>query len=860
MDWAERLAKERRARLAAERMLEQKSRELAAATEKLALQARAVTHEIHEQRQQIASARSEAATLKGLSSRFVEDLERAHTAAVMAERRLWDSIDTFRDGFAVYDADQKLVAANAAWRAAFADLPAVRPGISYAEVLAHVAKAGLVELDEVEPELWIEQMRSRWDSDPIPPADLRLRSGVWVRMVDRRARGGDIVSLALDITGQMRLRAALDAITDGFVLYDREGRIIMCNDRHRALYPRSAEAIEPGARFDEIIRHGLRQGEYPQAQGQEAEWLAARLAAFHTPGEPIEQHVAGRWLRVIERATPDGGRVGLQVDVTDLKQHEAALEAARAGAEAANRAKSAFLANMSHEIRTPMNGVIGMAELLCDTPLSEEQRLFAETIRSSGEALLVIINDILDYSKIEAEKLVLGAEPFDLERLLHEVALLLQPRAQARGLALRIDYDMFLPTRFVGDAGRVRQVLTNLMGNAVKFTETGHVLVRISGTDPGGGSRSIHVAVEDTGIGIAPEHLEHVFGEFSQVDDAPNRRFEGTGLGLAITRGLIERMGGEVWVESELGTGSCFGFRITLPVAEDAARHPDVPVTLRRALVVDASFINRRILEHQLAAAGVSVTLCRSGDEALERLAADPSHDVALIDRALPGLDGIALARAIRAGGSRLPIMLLAADPAEAQAEAGPGLVGAILQTPVLRWDLFAQLAALSVRAAAPVDDATPGAELPHGRAMRILSAEDNRTNQLVFAKMVRDLDIDLRFADNGREAVAMCETFAPDLVFMDVSMPEMDGRAAAREIRPREAGTGQHIPIVALTAHAMEGDADGIMAAGMDAYLTKPLRKSAITEAIARFRPAEARALIGTPRDAPVAARASHG
>ena len=242
--------------------------------------------------------------------------------------------------------------------------------------------------------------------------------------------------------------------------------------------------------------------------------------------------------------TPDGGRVGLRVDITELKVQQAALETARSEAEAANRAKSAFLANMSHEIRTPMNGVVGMAELLCDTALNEEQRLFAETIRSSGEALLVIINDILDYSKIEAERLTLNPEPFDLERTIHEVTMLLQPKARAKGIDLLIDYDMFLPTRFVGDPGRLRQILTNLIGNAVKFTDAGHVLVRAIGLDGAEGAKHLHITIEDTGIGIAPQNIDHIFGEFNQVESQQNRKFEGTGLGLAITRRLIELMGG----------------------------------------------------------------------------------------------------------------------------------------------------------------------------------------------------------------------------------------------------------------------------------------------------------------------------
>jgi hypothetical protein len=400
---------------------------------------------------------------------------------------------------------------------------------------------------------------------------------------------------------------------------------------------------------------------------------------------------------------------------------------------------------------------------------------------------------------------------------------------------------MFLPTRFVGDPGRVRQVLTNLMGNAVKFTETGHVLVRVTGLEAAGGACDVHVAVEDTGIGIAADKLDHIFGEFSQVDDAPSRRFEGTGLGLAITRGLIDRMGGAVWVDSEPGRGSCFGFRLRLPVAEPGAQHPDVPVNLRRALVIDDSMINRRILDHQLTAAGIAVTACRTGAEALALLGTDPGFDVALISGELQPAGGMDLAGRIRAAGHRLPMMLLSANPAKARAEPGAHEVHAVMQSPVLRWDLLHNLAALSGGARGP--DAPPPAPGPvQGRAMRILSAEDNRTNQLVFAKMLRDLDIELRFADNGREALEIARAWEPDLVFMDVSMPEMDGREATRRIRAAEAGSGRHVPIVALTAHAMEGDEASILDAGMDRYLTKPLRKAAITGAILAFCPQDAR------------------
>jgi signal transduction histidine kinase/DNA-binding response OmpR family regulator len=853
MDIADRLAKERRARLAAERLLEQKSRELFAANEKLALHARSLSDQIVEQRQVVRDAVSEAEALKGQNARFLTDLERAHTSAVMAERRLWDSINTIRDGFAVFDANHALITANQAYRALFPGL-ALAPGQPYEQVLLQAAETGMIELGTESPADWAAAMRRRWDDDPIPARVLQLRSGLWLRLVDSRARDGDMVCLAVDITEEMRLWAAIEAIPDGFVLFDREERLLTCNQRYRDIYPATAPAMLPGARFEDILRYGLAHGQHAELDGDEEEWLARRLAQHRDPrGGVHEQHLAdGRWIRVQDTVTPDGGRVGLRVDITAEKEAQVALEAARAAAEAANRAKSAFLANMSHEIRTPMNGVVGMAELLCDTTLSEDQRLFAETIRSSGEALLVIINDILDYSKIEAERLTLHPEPFDLERTIHEVAMLLQPRARAKGIDLAVDFDMFLPTRYVGDPGRLRQVLTNLVGNAVKFTEAGHVLIRVVGLDLDDGRRQLHVTVEDTGIGIAPEHLDHIFGEFNQVESAANRKFEGTGLGLAITRRLIERMDGAVWVDSEPGRGSCFGFRLALPVAEEPA-NPDMPAGLRRVLVVDDQFINRTILERQLAPCGIAVALCRSGAEALELLGRDGAFDVVLTDHLMPEMDGVTLAGRIRGLGLAMPVVLLSSNPAAARDAPGAELLAGVLQKPLLRAELYRRLSGLAGKAAAPASAPPPPAPAA-SRLMRVLAAEDNRTNQLVFRKMVRDIDIELTFANNGREAVELWQSFRPDMIFMDISMPEMDGREAARAIRAIEAQAGGHVPIVALTAHAMDGDEAAILAAGIDRYMTKPLRKTAICGAMAAFCPPDARPIADQPEDLPVA------
>ena len=840
MEFAERLIKERRARLAAERLLDQKSRELFAANEKLGLHARALSDQIVEQRQVVKSALSEAEHLKHQQTRIFADLDQAHSAAGMAERRLWDSINTITDGFAVFDKNQRLVAANAAYLDAFRD-DEIGPGIAYADLLCILAEEGYLDLAEKTPDVWVADMLERWQLPRIEPLTVRFSNGTYVRLVDHRARDGDMVSVAINITEQMRIWAAIEAIPDGFVLFDREERLLTCNQRYRDIYDIAAPAMVVGAKFEDILRFGLAHGQFEDAKGEEERWLTQRLHELRNPGESREQQLSdGRWIKAQDHATPDGGRVGLRMDISPLKEQQAALEAARLAAEAASRAKSAFLANMSHEIRTPMNGVVGMAELLCDTTLSDEQRLFAETIRSSGEALLVIINDVLDFSKIEAERLTLHPEPFDLERTIHEITMLLQPRAREKGLDLMIDFDMFLPTRYIGDPGRLRQILTNLIGNAVKFTDHGHVLVRVVGLEGETGQQELHVTVEDTGVGIAAENLSHVFGEFNQVETAANRKFEGTGLGLAITKRLIERMQGEVWVDSELGKGSCFGFRLSLPVAETAEPARGV-ISVKTVLAVDDQFINRTILERQLAPCGIAVTLCRSGAEALQALASQ-SFDAIITDHEMPGMDGIALSQQIRANGCQTPILLLSSSSANAREKQGAEAFAAVLQKPILRADLYRQLQTLTKAIAPP--PAPVEAEPAGARQMRILAAEDNRTNQLVFQKMVREADIDLVFANNGIEAVALFQSYRPDLVFMDISMPEMDGREASTAIRALEAGRS-HVPIVALTAHAMDGDSDGIFAAGIDRYLTKPLRKNAILGVLTEFCPTAARAPV---------------
>lgn len=719
MSLANKLTEERRARLAAERLLEQKQAELQAANRKLGKHALALSHEIHETRAEVQNVRDE-------NQRVKSDLNVAYQKVELAERRLWHSIETIQDGFAFFDADSRMIAANKAYLAVFDGLEAVKPGVSYIEILQFITEEGIVDIGPLKPREWREKMLDRWQS-PTPESEvIRLWNGQYIKLIDQRGHGGDMVSLALNITDTIR--------------YETE----LTEARHRA--------------------------------------------------------------------------------------------------EAANRAKSSFLANMSHEIRTPMNGVVGMAELLMETELTEEQRLFTSTIKNSGEALLVIINDVLDYSKIEAEKLMLHAEPFDFERCIHELVTLMQVNVRDQGLELLVDYDLFLPTRLIGDPGRIRQIMTNLLGNAVKFTEAGHVLVRVTGLPPDAeGQASIHVTVEDTGIGIPPDKVDHIFGEFNQVDDERNRKFEGTGLGLAISQKLIRLMGGEIWVESEQGKGSTFGFSISLPVAERGEPEaPHLASGLRRALIVEPQAASRNILERQLGQLGMEVLSCQSGAEALAQ--AGSGIDLVVSDHNMPDMDGLELAEALREAGYGMPFLLLSQNTGYAEQDPARVHVQAVLQKPVARCELFQALVKLRPSELAPC------------RRMRVMAAEDNRTNRLVFSNMVKGLDVEMRFAVNGREAVDLYRAFAPDVVFMDISMPEMDGKDATRAIRAIEAQTGRRVPVVAMTAHAMTGDDTDILAAGLDHYLTKPLSKEAIIRHIAAACPKGARRPEGVSESAQAA------
>jgi two-component system sensor histidine kinase/response regulator len=536
--------------------------------------------------------------------------------------------------------------------------------------------------------------------------------------------------------------------------------------------------------------------------------------------------------------------LGVASDITQRKEMEAAQQKAVAAAEAASRAKSSFLANMSHEIRTPMNAVIGMTELLLGTELTGVQREYLGIVRDSAESLLALINDILDFSKIEAGKLELDDAPFQIREVLGDTMKGLALRASGKEVEVACHVDPSVPEILHGDALRLRQVVSNLVGNAIKFTQQGEVVLDVLKEESGPDETRLHFSVRDTGIGIPREKQQAIFDAFAQADSSTTRRFGGTGLGLTIASRLVSLMGGRLWVESELGRGSKFHFtarfRPAGPLPISAAPRAESLDGLR-VLVVDDNETNRLILREMLANWKMSPTTAADAESALRELElarkAGQPHQVVLTDVHMPGTDGFQLTERIKSVPNLAGTVILMLTSGD-----GPGDIercekvggAAHLTKPIKQSELFdaiVRVLGIAQHAELVPGDAAPAA--PGIRPLRILLAEDSFPNQRLAVGVLSKWGHTVTVANNGHEALAALDKEPFDLVLMDVQMPEMDGYQATAVVRERESRLGGHLPIVAMTAHAMKGDREECLAAGMDGYVAKPIRRAELQKVI---------------------------
>jgi len=667
-----------------------------------------------------------------------------------------------------------------------------------------------------------------------------------------------------------RTRQIVETAHDAFISIDARGMITGWNpqaeasfgwSRREALGRELAETIVP-ERDRPAHRRGLERflatGEGP-VLGRRLE-----LTALHRDGRefPVELTISP-----IEMENGYAFNAFLR-DITERKGAEEELALARDQALEASRMKSMFVANVSHEIRTPMNGVIGMSELLLDTELDETQREYAEAISASGEALLTIIDDILDFSKIEAGKLELDPTDFDLREAIERACGMLAARAHEKGLELAVAIGPEVPALVHADSARLRQVLTNLVANAIKFTAAGEVVVRASAHDANDGEALVRVEISDTGIGIERQALDQLFEPYAQADGSTTRKYGGTGLGLAISRQLIELMGGRVGAESEPGRGSSFWFELSLARAEagDGAPQEEPSLAGLRVLVVDDNATSRRILERQMSSWQMSCEVADSAAHATGLLASAAAAGLpfalALLDLNMPDVDGYELARSIRATpalrGMRLVLLSSSGGRSGAPAEAA---LDGMLVKPVRQSQLYEEIQAVIAgeRSVAPRVRAPQPAGTPRrGTIPAILVVEDTLINQAVAAHMLERCGFEAQVAENGRKALEALSKRTYAAVLMDCQMPELDGYETTREIRRLEQG-GWRMPIIAMTANAMQGERERCLAAGMDDYLTKPLRQRTLKDTLARWV-AQAPATSSDPDRADPADGVRHG
>ncbi|MFN0044098.1 MAG: response regulator [Alphaproteobacteria bacterium] len=774
---------------------------------------------------------------------------------------LEDAIEALAEGFIILDPEDRFVLANTKYRNLYpllADL--LKPGVYFEEIVREALKREAISIPEGQEDSWLQE-RMAMHRSSAKSSEQRLTDGRWVQVNEQILKNGWHIGTRVDITQLKQREQALrrealiwEQMYDGVIITDLQGRITNWNPAAEAVF--GYPASETLGRTPDILRRADSDSGHTarilDAVRRDGRWSGEIDFVRKDSSEGICQTV------VAPLRTEDGhliAAIWVNQDITEQKQSEEALRAAKEQAESANVTKSRFLATMSHEIRTPMNGVLGMLDLVLDTPLDEEQNSYVNTARKSGEALMVILDDVLDFSKMEAGKLSLESVNLDLREVVEDVLGLLSIQAQSKGIEISAIIEPDVPTLLRGDPGRIRQILLNLVGNAVKFTQQGGVGVTVATEKVGAGHARLRVEIMDTGVGIPFERQKDMFNEFTQADPSTTRRFGGTGLGLAISKKLVELMDGNIGVNSIPGRGSTFWFVINLELQMGApvpADEWDARIGARRILVVDNNPISGRIMERRLAARGQFTKLARTGAEAIALMTAaateESGFEAALIDKELPDMAGEQLAERIRniprLGAPKLALLCQATDRVTTERASAVGFDGHLVK-PVRQRALSETIASMfgftvagTTRASAGESDARKAALTPHavGRPRaKLLLAEDSKINQVVAIAMLGKSGYLIDAVDNGREALEAVSSRPYDLVLMDVSMPEMDGLDATRAIRALS-GDVRRIPIIAMTAHAMESDREICLAAGMNDYVTKPVDRVKLLNAVARW------------------------
>jgi PAS domain S-box-containing protein len=680
---------------------------------------------------------------------------------------------------------------------------------------------------------------------------------VLLRDVSDRHQAEEALRLERDL-----LHSLMDNIPDSIYFKDRDSRFLRVSRQMAQKFGLGSSEQAIGKTDADVFTSEHAQQALADEQEiiRSGEPLVARLERETWPDRDAT------WVSTTKMPLRNGhgeiiGTFGISRDITELKETQDDLMRARDAADAASRAKGDFLANMSHEIRTPLNGIIGMTELLLNTDLAAEQRDYEEIVKSSADALLSLLNDILDFSKIEAGKLELEQIPFDLRETVGLTTRVLATRAAEKGLELAVHVPPEVTNWLLGDPGRLRQIIVNLVGNAVKFTNKGEIVVGVETESADKEQVTLHFSVRDTGIGIPADKRERIFEAFCQEDASTTRRYGGTGLGLTISAQLVELMGGRIWVDSEPGKGSTFHFTANFAPADDA--RPIRPAELASlyempVLVVDDNETNRIICQELLTYWGMKPIIAASGAEALEALrtasAAGQPVKLVLLDVMMPQMDGFEVAERIAKSGDiagTTILMLSSAGKSEHVERATECGVARCLTKPVTQSELLDAITnSLGVAATADrpkdiIQAGRPADFVPR----RVLLAEDGLVNQKVATILLERRGHAVTIANTGEEVLEALARERFDLVLMDVQMPVMDGFEATTEIRKREASTGKHLPIIAMTAHAMKGDRERCLDAGMDGYLSKPFRPNDLFTAVEKFEASKSGALTSGSR-----------